>query len=113
MTDSADPLDGWYSKDVAETSHGPATADLYGKLFFHIRSTLRSFLARLSDSPVTFQIFQVDVAELPRHLEPGSFGRIEVRVIPCIRHHLGGLRISCPMTPTCNDWQLAATDFHF
>ncbi|EQL01827.1 MYND finger family protein [Ophiocordyceps sinensis CO18] len=77
MTDSADPLDGWYSKDVAETSHGPATADLYGKLFFHIRSTLRSFLARLSDSPVTFQIFQVDVAELPRHLEPGSFGRIE------------------------------------
>ena len=79
MADSADPLEGWFLKDVEASSSGPATADIYGKLLNHIRAVLRAFLTRLSDSQVTFRLFCVKLRELPNHLERGSFSRIEVR----------------------------------
>lgn len=79
MHDNADPLNGWSSKEVEECSSGPAAADIYGKLFYHIRAVLRAFVLRLSDLQVTFRLFQMDASQLPDHLERGSFSRIEVR----------------------------------
>lgn len=78
MNDNADPLHGWSSDEVADTSSGPATADIYGKLFFYIRGMLQSFLGRLPNQRLSFELFQVDAACLPDHLENNSFSRIEV-----------------------------------
>ncbi|KKK20834.1 hypothetical protein ARAM_004716 [Aspergillus rambellii] len=78
MPDSADPLHGWPSEDVANTSSGAATADIYGKLFFYLQGTLRTFLDRLSSLDVSFRLFQVDASDLPQYVEKDSFSRIEV-----------------------------------
>lgn len=78
MKDNADPLDGWSLEDVADVSSGPATADIYGKLFYYIRQLLRSFLDRLSSLDVSFKLFQVDASFLPDHFELDAFSRIEV-----------------------------------
>lgn len=81
MYDNADPLNGWSSKDVEDCSSGPATADVYGKLFYHLRSVIGAFLVRLSGVPVAFRHFQMEVSDecdLSKHLDGGSFSRIEV-----------------------------------
>lgn len=80
MLDSADPLNGWSLKEVEQCSSGPATADIYGKLFYHVRAVLRAFLVRLSGLQVSFRLFQMDAADLTDYLESGSFSRIEVRI---------------------------------
>jgi hypothetical protein len=79
MHDNADPLDGWSLKEVEDSSSGPAVADIYGKLFYHVRAVLRAFLLRLSGLQVSFRLFQGDTSDLPNHLEGGFFSRIEVR----------------------------------
>ena len=79
MHDNADPLNGWSLKEVQNTSSGPAANDIYGKLFYHVRTVLRAFLLRVSGLQVSFQLFQLDASELPDHLGAGSFSRIEVR----------------------------------
>jgi len=79
MKDNADPLHGWSSKEVEDSWSGPASADIYGKLFYHVRAVLRAFLLRFSGLQVSFRFFQVDASDLPNHLEDGSFSRIEVR----------------------------------
>jgi hypothetical protein len=79
MKDNADPLNGWSPEEVADTSSGAATADIYGKLFFYIRGMLQSFIGRLSSLNLSFKLFQVDVSSLPDHLENNAFSRIEVR----------------------------------
>ncbi|PHH78624.1 hypothetical protein CDD83_3951 [Cordyceps sp. RAO-2017] len=81
VSDACDPHRGWSAEAVAETSSGPATADLFGKLFFHLRKTLRTFLARLAQSDFFFQFFQQDVAALAKHLKRDAFDRIEVSSI--------------------------------
>ncbi|KAF7175088.1 hypothetical protein CNMCM7691_006492 [Aspergillus felis] len=78
MNDNADPLHGWSLDEVSATSTGPATTDIYGKLFFYIRGMLRSFLGRLPSLKLSFELFQLDAARLPDHLENNSFSRIEV-----------------------------------
>ncbi|KAL6863995.1 hypothetical protein J3F83DRAFT_182202 [Trichoderma novae-zelandiae] len=78
MFDGADPLYGWSPKDVEDTSSGPATADIYGKLFYHLRTLLRSFLLQLSRLRVSFRMFHVDFSDLENHLEGNYFSRIEV-----------------------------------
>ncbi len=80
MPDNADPLDGWSAKQVKYCSTGPATADIYGKLFYHVRSVLRSFTVRLSGLQATFKLLQMDASELAKspNVEAGSFSRIEV-----------------------------------
>lgn len=77
MTDNADPLNGWSSEEVADTSSGATTADIYGKLFY-IRRLLRPFLDRLSSLNISFKVLQIDVSSLPDHLEADAFSRIEV-----------------------------------
>jgi len=79
MRDNANPLHGWSLKEVEDTSSGPAAADIYGKLFYHIRAVLQAFLLRLSCLQVSFRLFQVDASDLSHYLEGGSFSRIEVR----------------------------------
>ena len=79
MRDNADPLNGWSLKDIEHTSSGPAAADIYGKLFYHVRTVLRAFLLRLSGLQVSFQLYHLDASDLLNHLEGSSFNRIEVR----------------------------------
>ena len=79
MKDNADPLHGWSLKEVEDSSSGPATSDIYGKLFYHVRAVLQAFHLRLSGLQVSFRLFQVDASDLPNHLKDGSFSRIEVR----------------------------------
>ncbi|KFY06659.1 hypothetical protein V492_07863 [Pseudogymnoascus sp. VKM F-4246] len=78
IRDNGDPLNGWSSKEVEDTSSGPARNDIYGKLFYYVRTELRGFILRLSNSQISFCLFQEDASELPNHLETGSFSRIEV-----------------------------------
>ncbi|CEI66052.1 unnamed protein product [Fusarium venenatum] len=68
MHDSSDPLNGWSIKEVEATSTGPATSDIYGKLFRHLRFVLDGFLGRMESSSVAFELVQLDAADLPRHL---------------------------------------------
>ncbi|KAI9679628.1 MAG: hypothetical protein M1829_001590 [Trizodia sp. TS-e1964] len=78
MHDDANPLNGWPSKEVEDTSSGAAKADIYGKLFYHVRAVLRAFLLRLSGLQVSFRLLQSDASELYQHVESDSFNRIEV-----------------------------------
>ena len=80
MPDNADPLSGWSTKQVEYCDTGSATADIYGKLFYHVGAALRSFIVRLSTLKATFRLFQMDVSELAQssNVEAGSFSRIEV-----------------------------------
>lgn len=77
MYDSSDPLSGWSIKEVEATLIGPATSDIYGKLFHHVRCLLKLFLERLSSSSMTFRLHQVDASDLPSHQLERSFDRIE------------------------------------
>lgn len=81
MPDNADPLTGWSPEEVHRTPSGPAKADIYGKLFAHLRTVLGSFLERLSSSKVSLQLYHEDASVLPRYLShaSGSYSRIEVR----------------------------------
>ncbi|KAF5679612.1 monoterpene epsilon-lactone hydrolase [Fusarium heterosporum] len=78
MFDDADPLVGWPALDVEGTSSGPAKFDIYGKLFYYLRSILRDFLDRMNVLKVDFRLLQVDARRTPKHLEDKTFDRIEV-----------------------------------
>ncbi|KAL5091758.1 hypothetical protein Trisim1_002572 [Trichoderma cf. simile WF8] len=78
MADCADPLQGWSSKDVEDSSSGPASADIYGKLYNHIHTVLRAFLSRITDSQVSFRLFCKKTYVLSNFLESKYFDRIEV-----------------------------------
>lgn len=79
MDDDASPLAGWSLKDVEDSSRGPATADIYGKLFYYLREVLQAFIFRLSNLQISFDLFQKDFSDLPFYIELCSFSRIEVR----------------------------------
>ncbi|RDW81293.1 uncharacterized protein DSM5745_04850 [Aspergillus mulundensis] len=74
---SADPLNGWSADDVCITSSGPATADLYGKLHFHLREELRKFLTRLSTLNVSFILLQTDACSLRNNLKEDVYDRVD------------------------------------
>ncbi|KAF9773218.1 hypothetical protein IL306_009010 [Fusarium sp. DS 682] len=78
MHDSANPLNGWSAKEVEMAPNGPATSDIYGKLFNFLRSMLKRFIARVSNMEAAFQLLHVDAAHLPGHVQNRSFDRIEV-----------------------------------
>ncbi|KAF5577993.1 hypothetical protein FPCIR_11794 [Fusarium pseudocircinatum] len=77
MEYSCEPLDGWFAKDVEMTQHGPATSDIYGKLFTYLRSVLKDFMSRIANKNISFQLFHLDALSLLDHLKKGSFDRIE------------------------------------
>ncbi|PLB54875.1 hypothetical protein P170DRAFT_483657 [Aspergillus steynii IBT 23096] len=95
MPDSADPLNSWSLEDVLHTSSGPATADTYGKLYFHLRGVFGSFMHRISDAEVSFEFHHVDASYLPNRLQTGSFSRIDnanyaVLGVEHLRHRISG-----------------------
>ena len=78
MLDSADPLEGWANTDVLATFSGPASKDLYGKLYYHVKDVLRTFYRRMSSLECNIQMFSIDAQELRSHLQESSFARIDV-----------------------------------
>ncbi|KAH6635040.1 hypothetical protein B0J18DRAFT_417793 [Chaetomium sp. MPI-SDFR-AT-0129] len=78
MPDNANPLDGWSEEELAEYPHPPASADMYGKMYYYLRAMLRDFLIRVAEGKVTFRLFHMDAAQLPKHVEASSFDRIDV-----------------------------------
>ncbi len=80
MTDMADPLDGWSQTDVLQTSSGPASADIYGKLYYMVRALLKSFLGRISGLDISFRYYRLDAIDLPEYLEKKTYSRVEVRI---------------------------------
>lgn len=79
MMDSANPLKGWDLAEILQTHVGTAVNDLYGKLFVHVRSALVSFKRRLSRTGAHFELYNLNVVELPDVLAPNTFARIEVQ----------------------------------
>lgn len=77
MDDKADPSNGW---PIAEVQQTPSLAqqDWYGKLYIYLNNMLNKFRARLKESRLNFELYNVDVQELPQHLEPTKYSRIEV-----------------------------------
>ncbi|PHH78981.1 hypothetical protein CDD80_5922 [Ophiocordyceps camponoti-rufipedis] len=78
LLDDADPSSGWYSKDIAETSSGPASSDLYGKLYYHVRETVQAFIGRIAGGQVSFRLLNLDAADLVDHVNGEHFSRIEI-----------------------------------
>ncbi|KAL7652452.1 hypothetical protein ACMYSQ_009737 [Aspergillus niger] len=78
VRDNADPREGWEWKQVHDTSSGPATADIYGKLFYHVRGVLQSFLCRVSDLELSLTLHHLDALELPNYLPVNHFDRVDV-----------------------------------
>ncbi|KAF2644956.1 hypothetical protein P280DRAFT_504434 [Massarina eburnea CBS 473.64] len=77
MDDKADPLDGWSIGGVNKMSTS-ATLDMYGKLFSYLRDEFSKFLDRLSKVKIDFQLYHLDVKDLPPHLDKEAYNRIEV-----------------------------------
>src|SRR6266480_5135204 len=78
MTDSADPLGGWDLGYVLKSSYGSAINDIYGKLFNYLRDLLSSFIMQVASRRIAFELFNMDVKDLPRQLDSRQFARIEV-----------------------------------
>lgn len=80
MSDSASPLGGWCLSEILDTDSGTATADLYGKAFYHIRDHLLNFHRRLRLHGTDFSFLNVDAKELKDQalLKGKRFSRIEV-----------------------------------
>lgn len=77
MDDKSDPSDGWPILDIQQTS-SPAPNDWYGKLFVYLHNLLEQFLDRLQKIQISFDLYNVDVNELPQYLEFDRYSRIEV-----------------------------------
>jgi hypothetical protein len=80
MLDDANPLEGWCLSEILKTDAGPATNDVFGKLFCYLQSVFRAFYRRIASSNVEFQLFNVDAKELPSYLKAQHFARIEVAI---------------------------------
>jgi hypothetical protein len=78
--DNADPLNGWSANEVETTPTGLVTSNIYGKLFYYVRSMLKAFMKRITNLVMTFQLFQLDASDLPAHLGNESFDLIEVNL---------------------------------
>lgn len=78
MRAHADPIGGFSLPEVLAQPSGAATNDLYGKLFYHIRSTLSRFYSHIHSRPTAFHFLSMDAAYLSDHLADERFARIEV-----------------------------------
>ncbi|RAH49614.1 uncharacterized protein BO95DRAFT_450149 [Aspergillus brunneoviolaceus CBS 621.78] len=94
----ANPLSGWPLRDVLETRSGPATADVYGKLFRYLHNTLAPFVERLSSTKIVFQFHQTTAAHLVEGLDRGSFDRIELSNL-ADNNHMGAYHTLSTMIP--------------
>ncbi|KAF2704138.1 hypothetical protein K504DRAFT_442126 [Pleomassaria siparia CBS 279.74] len=92
MKDDADPLDGWFHREIIK--HLPAAKnDMLGCLFFFLRDVLLDFCNRVQKCKMAFQLFAVNAVYLPRLFNKTSqgallFDRIEVSNM-CDRGYVG------------------------
>jgi hypothetical protein len=87
MESDMGPLDGWCRDDVASTSAGPASNDLYGLLYHYLRNIFSGFRQRVSENPFQFQLPNIEAKELRNNVDGLQFDRIEVSTVPAARHH--------------------------
>lgn len=78
MNDFDDPLRGWHYPEILDVASGPASNDLYGKLYCHLQASLAGFRRRLFAQDCMFRMLNLDVTALPEHLAGKDFARIEV-----------------------------------
>ena len=78
MKDNSDPLNSYTLDEILKTSSGPASKDIYGKLHYFLKETFASLHHRFRLLDTTFQLFCLDVLDLPSHLGETLFSRIEV-----------------------------------
>lgn len=78
LKDSSDPLEGWDIFDILNKTPRAASSDVYGKLYFYLQHAFNAFIEKSISLNASFQLFNVDAEELSKHLERGSFSRIEV-----------------------------------
>ncbi|KAI0198154.1 hypothetical protein F4808DRAFT_472945 [Astrocystis sublimbata] len=76
--DKADPLAGWSMETLREFYVGPATNDLYGKLYFYLKVEFARFHSQIRSLPTSFVLLRVDAQDLPATLEGKHFDRIDV-----------------------------------
>ncbi|KAI0111207.1 hypothetical protein GGR51DRAFT_569241 [Nemania sp. FL0031] len=88
MMDGADPTAGWSMRALAEFDAGPATNDVYGKLYFYLKDLFASFHRRIRYSPIIFELLHVDARVLPTSLAGRRFDRVDVGNI-CDMAYLG------------------------
>lgn len=81
MDDKADPSSGWPILHVQHIS-SPAPRDWYGKLYIYLHDIFKRFLHRLGKIRIGFVLYNMDVKELPQHLERNTYSRIEVCFVP-------------------------------
>lgn len=84
MNGHDDPLRGFHYSETVGVDSGPASNDVYGKLFCHLQDLLQTFRARLSTIKRKFLMLNMDATELPEHLSGEGFARIEVRLSSCL-----------------------------
>jgi len=77
MNDLADPLNGWPISEVVKYATD-AKNDMYGSLYFLVWKYLLEFCIRIMDLNVSFELFHVDAAGLPKYVNKHDFDRIEV-----------------------------------
>ncbi|KAM0126323.1 hypothetical protein ACHAO1_010135 [Botrytis cinerea] len=77
LCDRADPLAGWNIWEV-DCTITPAKEDLYGKLFVYLYDMFNDFQTRLSTININFELYSLDIRDLPKYLEKDRYTRIEV-----------------------------------
>ncbi|KAK1240145.1 LOW QUALITY PROTEIN: hypothetical protein MKX08_007587 [Trichoderma sp. CBMAI-0020] len=77
LKDSSDPLEGWNIFDIVNTTPRAAPSDVYGKLYFYLQHAFKAFIEKSISQNASFQLFNVDAEDLSKHLERGTFSRIE------------------------------------
>lgn len=103
MKDDADPMAGWPSEEVFATYTGPATADIYGKLFFYLRRVFKVFRDRLRSLKIIIEVAEDCVTPLSNKLNDESFDRIDVRrhtALGCSGTMLMIVVFRSPISPT-------------
>ncbi|KAI6080278.1 hypothetical protein F4821DRAFT_273945 [Hypoxylon rubiginosum] len=88
MMDNADPVSGWSLKLLLEFDAGPASNDVYGKLYHYLNSLFTGFHCPLRSGRIAFDIFHVDARLLPGSLANNHFDRIDVGNI-CDNGYIG------------------------
>jgi hypothetical protein len=80
MKDDADPLLGWSLPEILKQNVGPASNDIYGKLYFRLHDQLSLFRRNLNKSNgCDFNLLNMDAELLAQLLpEATAFDRIEV-----------------------------------
>ncbi|KAG7085598.1 hypothetical protein E1B28_003149 [Marasmius oreades] len=70
------PLGGWDISSVVSSGekHGVSSADIFGCLFFHVKSQLREFARRVKDHKIEIHLTQFDPKILSKGLLAGALG---------------------------------------